>query len=556
MVEESLRRTLAAFFPTDGAGITKQPSDDGGLQRAAEKAALGLTLGLDELREKAQINELRGLVREDPTALQHFLDVLSAANPELLRRIAVEPETFLHILLEERAAVSEGSRDGASPSPNVDVSAKQGLTEIPSTHLLAQLFNPYTCAVCKGTDNLLLCSCKSARYCCREHQREFWPRHRSVCQFLTVSKNLLLEVHGLSWLEDALPRITEVWTKEKGRPPASAETEQLARLPRCRVCKSLPAHFPAENHFQGYCSEECEAGDVAWRRSWQSKQLRSTALVSMALHRGNGALVPDIRRPDLPLQSNVFDKGWPEYVLAADLAAEGIRFAALPTLAQQVLVDQMSYPLIVLEALFRAERALDDLCQGTDHLEVHVLGADGTVVADVMKYEEWMHRAGGGLRSLEIWFVGQTLPDVTHMDVTHTMCQSCLARSCRMTIRMVNSGVSQWLRELAPSREPTVRVSYRPVLGNPVTRAEWSWAFQHLADAADGVPLVLSESRWSDLKVDEVWAGEAGLTTRVAPSLSKFPSALAVPDDVSLKADPVGLFVWNMCFAVFDSPGS
>ena len=35
---------------------------------------------------------------------------------------------------------------------------------------------------CTNSGSLVCTACKSARYCCREHQRQAWPMHRSVCK--------------------------------------------------------------------------------------------------------------------------------------------------------------------------------------------------------------------------------------------------------------------------------------------------------------------------------------------------------------------------------------
>lgn len=39
------------------------------------------------------------------------------------------------------------------------------------------------CAVCNVTVEVQLCSgCYSVAFCCRKHQKEFWPRHRADCK--------------------------------------------------------------------------------------------------------------------------------------------------------------------------------------------------------------------------------------------------------------------------------------------------------------------------------------------------------------------------------------
>eukprot|EP00438_Fugacium_kawagutii_P005850 Skav231080 [mRNA] locus=scaffold524:406035:422683:- [translate_table: standard] len=125
-------------------------------------------------------------------------------------------------------------------------------------HTIANLHNPFSCAVCKATTDLSLCSsCESARFCSRDCQRRFWPRHQKVCRFIaSVKGGLLQQVAGKKWVSEALPEIVDVWTKSRG-PPEPWELEQLVHLPHCKVCSKAPATwFCAESSQVAYCSEE------------------------------------------------------------------------------------------------------------------------------------------------------------------------------------------------------------------------------------------------------------------------------------------------------------
>ena len=43
---------------------------------------------------------------------------------------------------------------------------------------------------CTNAGGLVCTACKSARYCCREHQRQAWPMHRSACKLAATHGEL------------------------------------------------------------------------------------------------------------------------------------------------------------------------------------------------------------------------------------------------------------------------------------------------------------------------------------------------------------------------------
>lgn len=43
---------------------------------------------------------------------------------------------------------------------------------------------------CTTAGGLVCTACKSARYCCREHQRQAWPMHRSACKLAAAHGEL------------------------------------------------------------------------------------------------------------------------------------------------------------------------------------------------------------------------------------------------------------------------------------------------------------------------------------------------------------------------------
>ena len=39
------------------------------------------------------------------------------------------------------------------------------------------------CIICMSEENLHLCSkCRSVNYCCKEHQKQDWPYHKTICK--------------------------------------------------------------------------------------------------------------------------------------------------------------------------------------------------------------------------------------------------------------------------------------------------------------------------------------------------------------------------------------
>merc|ERR1740123_1469265 len=387
---------------------------------------------LRELRGSPQLPELRRMVHKDPKALQHFLKAMTEANPKLMKKITRHQDEFMQMLLDEpensaptvsdspASVLGEVEHDKQKHTkPSRDLTDPKELARKrqreqqrlekafqPTTsaiHPLANLHNPYSCAVCKVTKDLMVCgTCKCARFCGRDHQRQFWPRHESVCKFIAATQGgLLAEVSGLRW-EDAFQKILEVWTRAN-QEPRMFEYEQLIHLPRCHKCRKVPAIIPCEmSHAVGYCSEACQKADNEWRESWQCAQAMMSNSIAVLMHKGGGGLPYEVGKTDRIIEPVVYENGWNDFMEFVEISANGMDFDALPPVAQHVLIDQLSYPLSVMEALFRIGKPIDELCAGKEHMEVHILGPDYGALADPEKYSEWLYRGGPQLRSLDV----------------------------------------------------------------------------------------------------------------------------------------------------------
>jgi hypothetical protein len=66
-------------------------------------------------------------------------------------------------------------------------SASAAPRAVPSRHRMQK---PCDLDFCTNAGGLVCTACKSARYCCREHQRQAWPMHRSTCKLAAAHGEL------------------------------------------------------------------------------------------------------------------------------------------------------------------------------------------------------------------------------------------------------------------------------------------------------------------------------------------------------------------------------
>ncbi|CAE7204483.1 unnamed protein product [Symbiodinium sp. CCMP2592] len=529
-----------------------------------------------------ELKVLRRQLRQDMKALENFLEEMQTKDPLLMRVIATNKQAFMKMALsglaEEARAETKLEKEEASQPETSESRAvvkqkeakKQLRTQralLPTTsssHTLALLHSPYSCAVCKATSathELFLCSsCQSVRFCSRECQRKFWPRHQTVCRFIaSVRGGLLKQVSGQRWMQDALPQVVDVWTRSRSQLPQPWELEQLVHLPRCRVCRTVPATLVCPvSRYAGYCSEACIQEDGEHQSSWMCSQVRSTAVAAYFMHKAGGCCSFTTRCSAEELPASIFEGGWQEFVKCTELqSADGQPFSELGTTAQQTIIDALSFPMIAIEGCRLAGQSWESL----RHLKVHVLGAYGSTLADLYKYEEWLRR-GWNLKSMEIHFIGPEVQipssdsDVVTASVKLDLCDSLTAQDRTATCFFHRCSIMEFIEEevVSGASPPTFRLAYSPSLhrlplGDPSD--QWGKALRRLADLDDTL-LVVSEKNPGEIAADRDRLRECGFRALVKPRMSNFPSPLALYDDMSTpEENPLGLNIWNMSMAVF-----
>lgn len=524
---------------------------------------------LEAFAHSEGFQQLRSEVAQDPKALETFLEKITSEDPQLMKVITIYQQDFLSMLttglVEAAKAQREEVKEQEPPVPVVKPSAEQKAKRKilqslqPTTktcHTIVRLHNPYSCAVCKATTELSLCSsCHSVRFCSRDHQRRFWPRHQAVCRFISSIKGgLLQQVAGREWVSDALPEVVDVWTKSRGQPPEPWQLEQLVHLPHCKVCSKAPATLLCSFCSQvAYCSQECMDVDSEHQGSWQCRQVAATAVAAELMHKAGGAFGFTTGLTEGSLPDSIFRNGWQDFVDYSGLRGmSGEEFRTLPCMAQQIIIDSLSFPMSVVEACRFANHPWDQ-----PHIKIHILNAYGCAMADMNKYEEWLHRAPQ-LKSIEVHFVST---EVRHGNAETSckldLCERCTLLGRQMTLVVHETSLLDFVEEeiRSGSSPPFLRIAYSPALARlPLGDPEdlWEAAMKRIAELQDDALLVITERTMTDIYEDEERLELFGFTTVVPSRNSNFPSPLTLFDGVrSNEENPIGLTIWNMSICAF-----
>jgi len=580
-------------------------------------------LEFEELLGGSQVARLREVVKKNPSALNRFFEVLTESNPELMQQIDRRRDEFVQMVTcsgpaerrpseraeahagerraQDREAAPRAEREPAQAEPaRGEALAEPVREEAPAEaelaaerteraearrkelqtrellklrnslkhtsrclHSLATAFSPYSCAVCKADTGLMVCSsCRGARFCGRDHQRRFWPRHRHVCKFLAACHDALpAERVGPSLDGEAIPQILDMWTKFHRRQPEVWELEQLCRIPRCRVCHTRPAMLLCEGCCStSYCSAACRDGDSGHRDSWQCKQVRLTAHAACIIYKHGVSQGFQVQSDEEPLSGTILESGFQPYMAVSRVVVNDVGFDELQPTVKCCVIDSLSYPLTILQGLYQAWRPIESLCAAKRDLDVHVLASEQTCdpLTNVEKFEEWLHRGGRQLRSLTLRFIGLTphAGQLAHQqhDLSERLCSNCRQAGRRLAVHAYSGSPADWLSgEGLPA--PAFRVSFAPCLGRrDSARSPWTPALKWLVAAGDQVPLVVTENTLTDAVADGERVQEAGMSVLVPARTSNFPSPLAVYDEQhGLKQNPTGLELWNMALAVFSA---
>eukprot|EP00913_Durusdinium_trenchii_P021077 g19807.t1 len=267
------------------------------------------------------------------------------------------------------------------------------------------------------------------------------------------------------------------------------------------------------------------------------------------------------------LPEAIFHEGWQEYVNYARLKGLDEKdFEQCPPTAQQIIIDMLSFPMAVIEACRLAEHYWNQR-----HLEVHILNAYGSAMADLGKYEdrhssdeplprqEFLHRAHQ-VKSLELHFVVPRGQMYRSEEATGqlSLCQRCQALGREITCVVHEMPLLDFIEEDGDGRSgagrchgwchgcdpPFLRIAYSPALarlpmGDPSD--QWEAALKRLADLQDDALFVITERTFADMQADgssrRNWQDEermedCGFHCVVPSQNSNFPSPLTLFDEV------------------------
>ncbi|CAK9024097.1 MYND-type domain-containing protein [Durusdinium trenchii] len=172
------------------------------------------------------------------------------------------------------------------------------------------------------------------------------------------------------------------------------------------------------------------------------------------------------------------------------------------------------------------------------HLEVHILNAYGSAMADLGKYEEFLHRAHQ-VKSLELHFVVPRGQMYRSEEATGqlSLCQRCQALGREITCVVHEMPLLDFIEEeiRSSSDPPFLRIAYSPALarlpmGDPSD--QWEAALKRLADLQDDALFVITERTFADMQADEERMEDCGFHCVVPSQNSNFPSPLTLFDEV------------------------
>ncbi|CAE7537102.1 unnamed protein product [Symbiodinium sp. CCMP2456] len=449
-----------------------------------------------------ELKALRRHLRQDMKALENFLEEMQTKDPLLMRIIATNKQAFMKMALsglaEEARAETKLEKKETSQSEASEI--------------------------------------------------------RAVVKQKEAKKQLRVGINFLRHL--SFHRTCLVAQTQRALLPTTSSSHTLA-APLDATVGSVAGSLPSGLLQMGFWYRAASVSwwvDVCAFEGWRMLQLYDTLLrrgvAGFHLPRGMaGTCSPPASR--LPTMDS-------EFVKCTELqSADGQPFSDLGTTAQQTIIDALSFPMIAIEGCRLAGQSWESL----RHLKVHVLGAYGSTLADLYKYEEWLRR-GWNLKSMEIHFIGPEVQipssdsDVVTASVKLDLCDSLTAQDRTATCFFHRCSILEFIEEEVASgaSPPTFRLAYSPSLHRlPLGDAsdQWGKALQRLADLDDTL-LVVSEKNTGEIAADRDRLRECGFRAVVKPRMSNFPSPLALYDDMSTpEENPLGLNIWNMSLAVF-----
>ena len=295
--------------------------------------------------------------------------------------------------------------------------------------------------------------CDCFYYCSRDHQKEHWPEHKTLCKFITkkkeegkplfggftgktrweMLKQLMNEGQMYQLLNQKVERIFM-------SPPVCRKTgcfspggkEGLVSCPDCLSvswCSDLH-RAEAEQHHQQFCLDLKLARVVD---SLENKHGLSIIVPDLSCHQDLEYQVgPQTMLEHLPGLDYVHDYGLEED--CDDLILQSI-FAS----------DLLSGPLTLLEAAGKSLPGLAD----KESLKVHIAGAHDYDTIALLKWEYLAHRLPA-LKSLDIRFIGPRL-EGNNNNTKPKLAETC--DGCSKLGRAISHGFYKMLYQQFRERE-------------------------------------------------------------------------------------------------------
>jgi MYND finger len=437
--------------------------------------------------------------------------------------------------------------------------------ELPKEQTIApqfQLYNPYVCHGCKRgpalmrnntTDDLkklFVCSgCRVIQYCCREHQKADWAKHKVWCKAFTEFRTEVDMTHYTSRQEwsQAVPLLLGELTDRYVTRLHSTESQIIALQPRCRKCykagmdpsvKLVPCPGCAGVALCSDCVEETSS-DFHWDSSYRDPRracagyLLALCCTGMVVEKGHPLGSPS----DTDETTLWHPKDWLEY-FARKRGDFGYpeRLLNLAPVAC-FLTDHLSTALTLHHVLALPEVDLSNLTK----LIIHVCGA---AAGEVLNFEAFIElsRLHPKLRQLTVRLIGPRCFGTTqHLQTTIN------SHRIRETCQITMSAHRTLYHDAELSSEiPTVALLPQSGIGDACYTDDWRPTLKRLG-SLDNVPIIFTGFNRSEVIDDWDKITEWGLRTIVPPRNNPFRGLRPFLDPMR---DPHDFIYSNSTFAV------
>ena len=412
-----------------------------------------------------------------------------------------------------------------------------------------ELYFPYACNTCgrsefTGTKLMTCRGCGIVKYCCAEHQKLDWPKHKHMCKAIqrckTVFNSFFRERTGeeperpsnseefaayFEFMHKIMltdPVINEIFADDNSAVmERSATIDILRRQPRCIFCYTEKKLTPC-----GRCAGVAICENCLRDRSQEEIDERHPpdACQRHAVAAGCMGFVSDFGNPIFmpsrtPCDTFALPTSWIEY-LAAKREDFGLpNDAAMLTLAPAVsmLLEGLSLPLTILKALYKL---LGDDLENREELEVHILDASIGEVFCLQRYAE-ISIMLPRLRTLRICFIGKKMKNMNGKledQHFHDGLDKYMRPECKAVTEVALVDYAEYIRvgcaeTGARWRKPDLAViPNKNFTGRTDDNKEWSWKEAVDAIMTHKVPCLCTEP--TQKKVKSALAVLADIITR------------------------------------------